>query len=108
MAFAAASAAWAARNAMVMLSEFGFCGRPLLGFDVSQRGLDRIEHQKGGGMPRLVVLDRLQHGKVGPPARGWRPTLLEHAAHGTAHLTQFLRTRADDVAAHDRGRGLAE
>src|SRR5262245_2040448 len=94
MPLAAISAAFAMRKAMATLSGFGRGGRSLLGLDVGQRRLDRIEHQKGGGVPGLVVLDRLEHGQVGPPPGGRRPTLLEHPAHGAAHLAQLLRTGA--------------
>ena len=39
---------------------------------------------------------------------GRRAVLLQHPAHGLAQVAQFVGLGADDVARHDRGRGLAE
>src|SRR5919112_1832031 len=69
---------------------------------------DGVEGQQGRGVPGLEGAHRLEHGQVLPLARRRRTVLLEHAAHGGAHLAQLLRRRADDMAGHDRRRGLAE
>ena len=80
----------------------------LLRLGGGQRAFDRIEHQQRGGMPRLVVLDRLEHGKVGPASVGRRPARLQHLAHGGADLAQLMCAAADDIVAHDRGRRLPQ
>src|SRR5262249_32436014 len=85
------------------------CGRrPPASLDPTQRRLHGIEHQERGGVPRLVVLDRLQHGKI-RPAPSWRwSTRLEHGPHASANLAQLLGAAADDVAAHHRRGSLPQ
>src|SRR5229473_167195 len=73
---------------------------------------DRIDHgvegQHGRRMPRLVVAHRLEQGDIGPLALRGLAVFLQHLADGLAQFAQFARGRADDMARHDRGRGLAE
>ena len=76
--------------------------------DFSDRIDHRIEGQQRRGVARLVVAHRLQHGDVGPFALRRRAVFLQHLADGLAQLAQFRRVRADHIARHDRGGGLAE
>ena len=79
-----------------------------LGFDLADRIDHGIEGQHGRGMPRLVVAHRLEQRDIGPFALRRAAVFLQHLADGFAQFAQFARGRADDVARHDRGRGLAE
>ena len=59
-------------------------------------------------MPRLVVAYRFEQGDIGPLALRGAAVFLQHFAHGLAQFAQFTGRRADDVARHDRRRGLGE
>src|SRR5262249_61511996 len=78
------------------------------GRGLGERHLHSIEHQEGGGMPCLVVLDGLKHGEVRPATRGRRPTRLQHGSHGLADLAELFGVGTYDVAAHDGGGSLSQ
>src|SRR5882757_2962683 len=59
-------------------------------------------------MPRLVIAHRLEQRHIGPLALRGAAVFLQHLADGLAQFAQLARRRANDVARHDRGRGLAE
>src|SRR5688572_29678398 len=94
-ALATALAACRAADAIAGTSGLRRRVHPLFGHGLGERGLHGLEDQEGRGMPGLVVLDRLEHGQIGPPARGRRSTLLQHLAHGIAYLAQLVGPRAD-------------
>src|SRR6266478_2029265 len=79
-----------------------------LRLDLADRVDHGIEGQHRRGMPSLVVAHRLEQPDIGPLALRRAAVFLQHLAHGLAQFTQFARGRADDVACHDRGGGLAE
>src|SRR5580700_2754613 len=55
-------------------------------------GVDHgVERQKRGGVARLVVAHRLEHGDIGPLAvLRRRAVFLEHLAHGLAQRAQLV------------------
>src|SRR3954471_10724608 len=80
----------------------------LLGFDLANCILNRIEYEERRGMPGLIVPYGLEHRKIRPSAFWRRTALFQHLAHRGSDGAKLRGARPHDFASHYRRRGLAQ